>query len=102
MAREQLLTSLDLEDLTPRQLRKVLSGLTRSQLPYARKTAEEQEEDKERSAEESEALADLHREKKGDSKPPKVLESDLPKGAKVDVEEDDEEEEEKPTKKKRS
>jgi hypothetical protein len=73
-----ILTSLDLEDLTPRQLRKVLNGVARSQLPYSKKTKEEQEEDKERANEENDKLVMMHREKKGDPKAPEVLKSDLP------------------------
>jgi hypothetical protein len=70
-------------------LRKILNGVARSQLPYAKKTKEEQEEDKEKAAKDSEALADLHKEKKGDSKPPSVLASDLPEKDKEDDDEED-------------
>lgn len=86
---DQMLASLDLDDLTPKQLRKILNGVARSQLPYAKKTKEEQEEDKERASKESEALADLHKEKKGDSKAPKVLPSDFPAKDDEDEDEDD-------------
>lgn len=86
---DQMLASLDLDDLTPKQLRKILNGVARSQLPYAKKTKEEQEADKEKASEESEALADLHKEKKGDSKAPTVLASDFPATAKGDDEDDD-------------
>jgi V8-like Glu-specific endopeptidase len=94
---DQMLASLDLDDLTPKQLRKILNGVARSQLPYAKKTKEEQEADKEKASEDSEALADLHKEKKGDSKAPTVLASDLP----VKSEDEDEVEEDSPKKKKR-
>jgi len=94
---DQMLASLDLDDLTPKQLRKILNGVARSQLPYAKKTKEEQEADKEKASEESEALADLHKEKKGDSKAPTVLASDLP----VKSEDEDEVEEDSPKKKKK-
>ena len=80
------LASLDLEDLSPKQLRKILNGLARNQLPYSKKTAEEQAADEEEANEENDSLVSLHREKSGDSKPPKVLASDLPKA-------DDEDEE---------
>lgn len=73
-----ILTSLDLEDLTPRQLRKVLNGVARSQLPYSKKTKEEQDEDTEKANKENDDLVDLHREKKGDPKAPAVLPSDIP------------------------
>jgi hypothetical protein len=93
----QSLAGLDLEDLTPKQLRKILNGVARSQLPYSKKTKEEQDEDKDEAADESDALTKLHREKKGDSKPPKVLADDLPIGGG----EDDEEEEQIANKKKK-
>jgi hypothetical protein len=97
-----VLTSLDLDDLTPRQLRKILNGVARSQLPYARKTKEEQEEDKEEGNKKNDDLVDLHEEKHGDSKPPKVLASDLPHESVAKEKEDDEDEdgEKKPATKK--
>lgn len=84
---DQILTSLELDDLTPRQLRKILNGVARSQLPYAKKTKEEQEEDKEEGNKRSADLADLHEENKGPSNPPKVLASDLPAGVVDDEDE---------------
>lgn len=70
---------LDLEDLTPKQLRKALSHYARMSLPNSkRKKAGEDNGDEE--AEENDDLVDLHREKKGDSKPPKVTKDDLPEG----------------------
>lgn len=86
---DQMLTTLDIDDLTPKQLRKLLNGVARSQLPYAKKTKEEQDAQKDEANEENDALAKLHKEKKGDSKPPKVLKDDLPVA--VDDEEDEEE-----------
>lgn len=71
------ISGLDLDDLTPKQLRKVLNGLVRNQLPYAKKTDEEKENHAEKDEEESNALADLHEGKKGKPKTPKVTEDDL-------------------------
>lgn len=90
----EALTTLDLEDLTPRQLRKLLQGVARNSLPHHKKTADEKESDKEKAAEDNDSLVDLDR-KKGDSKPPKVNADDLP----ADLESDDEKEEEKKEKK---
>lgn len=64
------LVALDPEDLTPKQLRKILNGIARSQLPYAKKTKEEQEKDKEEAEEEGNALANLKEETNG--KAPKI------------------------------
>ena len=92
MSAANALVGLDLEDLSPKQLRKILNGIARSQLPYAKKSDEEKAKDKDDAAEESEALANLHREKKGDSKPPKVLADDLPEALASDDEDEDEDE----------
>jgi len=73
----QAISGLDLDDLTPKQLRKVLNGLVRNQLPYGKKTDKEKEEHAEKDEEESNALADLHENKKGKPKTPKVMKDDL-------------------------
>jgi hypothetical protein len=86
----QALTSLDIEDLSAKQLRKILNGIARSQLPYSKKSKEEKDSDAEEADEENDSLVELHREKKGDSKPPKVLDSDLPASDDEDEDEDDE------------
>lgn len=71
------IAGLDLDDLTPKQLRKVLNGLVRNQLPYAKKTSEEKDAHAEKDEEESDALASLNESKKGKPKTPKVLADDL-------------------------
>lgn len=71
------LSGLDLDDLTPKQLRKMLNGLVRNQLPYAKKTDEEKESHADKDDEESKALADLKEKKSGKPKTPKVEEADL-------------------------
>jgi hypothetical protein len=73
----QAISGLDLDDLTPKQLRKVLNGLVRNQLPYAKKTDEEKESHAEKDEEESDALADLKEAKNGKPKTPKVMKDDL-------------------------
>jgi hypothetical protein len=73
----QAISGLDLDDLTPKQLRKVLNGLVRNQLPYAKKTDEEKESHAEKDEEESDALANLKEAKNGKPKTPKVMKDDL-------------------------
>jgi hypothetical protein len=86
---DSILTTLDLEELTPKQMRKILSGLARAQQPFGKKTKEEQDEDAKEAEKKNDSLVDLDREK-GDSKPPKVKSDDLP--GKKGTEEDDDEE----------
>jgi hypothetical protein len=71
---------LDLEDLSPAQLRKLLRNSMRNSLPKGKRGKPEVDEEEDEDDEENEDLVDLHREKKGDSKPPKVMKDDLPKG----------------------
>ena len=79
---------LDLEDLTPKQLRKALSHYARASMPHSKRKKEgEEDEDEDKEAEDNDDLVDLHREK-GDSKPPKVAKDDLPKGLFGDDEEE--------------
>jgi|688.fasta_scaffold65218_8 hypothetical protein len=73
----QAISGLDLDDLTPKQLRKMLNGLVRNQLPYGKKTDEEKEKHAEKDEEESSSLADLKESKNGKPKTPKVEEDDL-------------------------
>ena len=70
---------LDLEDLSPAQLRKLLRNSMRNSLPKGKRGKPEVDEEEDEDDEENEDLVDLHREKKGDSKPPKVTKDDLPK-----------------------
>jgi hypothetical protein len=90
------LVSLDPEDLTPKQLRKILNGIARSQLPYAKKTKEEQDKDKEDADEESNSLANLKEETNGKAPKVEAKADDFP----AELAGDDEEEgDEKPKKK---
>lgn len=90
----EAITTLDLEDLTPRQLRKLLQGVARNSLPHHKKSDDEKESDKEKAADDNDSLVDLDR-KKGDSKPPKVNADDLPADLKEDEDEGKEEKKDK-------
>ena len=71
------ITTLDLEDLNAKQLRKLIKGMSISQKPHHDRPDKDKEEDLEKATKENEDAVDLHREKKGDSKPPKVEKDDL-------------------------
>ena len=80
---------LDLEELTPSQLKKIVARLVRSRKPQHKRPEEERDEDNKKEDKAREDLADLHAEK-GDSKPPKVTKEDLPE---IEAEDDEEEDE---------
>jgi hypothetical protein len=77
---------LDLEDLSPAQLRKLLRNSMRNSMPKGKRGKPEDDAEDDEDDEENEDLVDLHREKKGDSKPPKVTKDDLPVGSKLEEE----------------
>jgi hypothetical protein len=77
---------LDLEDLSPAQLRKLLRHSMRNSMPKGKRGKPEDDAEDDDDDEENEDLVDLHREKKGDSKPPKVMKDDLPIGSKLEKE----------------
>ena len=77
---------LDLEDMTPKQLRKALSHYARMSTIKGKREKGDDDEDKE--DDENNDLVDLHREK-GDSKPPKVQKDDLPEGLDFSDSDDD-------------
>ena len=79
---------LDLDDLTPKQLRQILRGSMRASMPSHKKDDKEREESDEKDSRENDDLVDLDREK-GDSKPPKVQKDDLPKGVTFPEEEEE-------------
>jgi hypothetical protein len=83
------LVGLELDDLTPRQLRQLLRGAARSSLLRGQKEDKSKEEEDDDAASENDDLVDLHEEKKGKSKPPKVTKDDLPKGIDIEDDEDD-------------
>lgn len=69
--------SLDLEDFTPRQLRKLLSKMARRKLRNEL-TKDEEEDDEDRIQNDNDDLVNLHESHTGDSKAPKVKKDDLP------------------------
>jgi hypothetical protein len=89
---------LDLEDLPPKALRKLIKGM----LAQAGKKPEGK--DAEKADEEREALTDLHEEQKGKPTPIPVTEEDLPPELSQDDEDEESDDEdaddEKPAKKK--
>lgn len=70
--------SLDLEDLTAPQLRKLLRRGALGSL--MKKDSEERDAETDKAAEENDKLVSLAEEKKGKSKAPEVQEDDLPPG----------------------
>ena len=82
---------LQLDDLTPKQLRQILRGTVELSMLRGKRTTKgelaDDDEDKE-----TDDLVDLHREQSGDSNSPKVLKDDLPKGVTMPEEEEEEEE----------
>jgi hypothetical protein len=78
---------LDPEDMTKSQLRRALREAANMAVVHAmrkkpaqmKKESEEEEEECEGEECENDKLVNLHEEKKGDSKPPKVTADDLPK-----------------------
>lgn len=80
---------LDLEDLPPKALRKLIKSI----LAKSAKPADDKASDK--ADEEREALADLHESHKGKPKSVPVMEDDLPEGMLGDDEEEEGEDAEK-------
>lgn len=69
--------SLDLEDFTPRQLRKLLSKMARRKLRNEL-TEEDDDADEDRVQNDNDDLVNLHESHSGDPKTPKVTKEDLP------------------------
>lgn len=85
---ERAAALLDLEDLTPKQLRKILGGFAMRHLT-AKDKAEAKKDSEEEADKENDDVVALHEEKKGDSKPPKVTKGDLPPGLKIAADKDE-------------
>lgn len=81
------ISTLDLDDLNAKQLRKLIKGMSIASKPHHEKSEEDKEEDKDKAEDENSSKVDLHSEK-GDSKPPKVEKDDLPSELSEDKEED--------------
>ena len=81
-----ILATVPIEEMSASQLRRALRAVANDRLPHHKKKDEEKEKDKDDAADENDSLVDLDREK-GDSKPPKVQEDDLPIASKKKEEE---------------
>ena len=90
MSHKQLV-GLDLDDLTPKQLRSLLRGAVRHSMLSSKMDEKKADDDADEEASENDDLVNLHEEHKGDSRPPKVTKDDLPKGVTMPEEEDEEE-----------
>lgn len=102
------LATIDPEDLTPKQMRKLINSFRSESLMRHKRKKNRPEEDDEDDGDEDEDkensdLVDLHREHKGDDKAPEVNRDDLPKGAELpgDEEEDETKEDKKKNKNKK-
>ena len=85
MSSAQELVGLDLEDLTPRQLRQLLRMSARRGVMRGEKgDKDEKEKESDEAAEENGKLVDLQEEKKGKSKAPEVAADDLPEGIEIE------------------
>lgn len=84
--------SIELEpaDLNAAGLRKILKGMQAREKTYSKKTDEEKGKQDSEKDQDNDDLVDLHREKKGDSKPPEVTKDDIPEALKGDDNSDDE------------
>lgn len=74
---DQAISTLDLDDLNAKQLRKLIKGMSIASKPHHEKSDEDKEKDKDKAEDENSSKVDLSSEK-GDSKPPKVEKDDLP------------------------
>ena len=96
---DSAISTLDLDDLNAKQLRKLIKGMSIASKPHHEKSDEDKEKDKDEADDENSSKVDLSAEK-GDSKPPKVEKDDLPDSLKDDKEDkedndDDKKDEEK-------
>lgn len=87
---------LDIDDLPPKVLRKMLRQLMAKK---GKPRSEQGEEAEDKAEEEREDLADLHAEHKGKGPDIPVTDDDLPESLKSDSEDEESEEEEAPPKK---
>lgn len=87
---DQAISTLDLDDLNAKQLRKLIKGMSVSSKPYHQKSDSDKDEDESKAQEENSSKVDLSSEK-GDSKPPKVEKDDLPEELSDDKDDDESE-----------
>ena len=75
---------LDLEDLTPRQLRTLLRKAANAKMPSSKRPKDDDYEDcADGDCDDNSDLVDLHEEHTGKSNSPKVTKEDLPKGVTI-------------------
>lgn len=84
---DSAISTLDLDDLNAKQLRKLIKGMSIASKPHHEKSDEDKEKDKDKAEDENSSKVDLSSEK-GDSKPPKVEKDDLPEELSDDKDED--------------
>ena len=87
---DQAISTLDLDDLNAKQLRKLIKGMSIASKPHHEKSDEDKEKDKDKAEDENSSKVDLSSEK-GDSKPPKVEKDDLPEELSDDKDDDESE-----------
>lgn len=98
MPSHEALAGLDLEDLTPRQLRQLLRGAARHSLLRRERDDKEVEKEDDKASSENDDLVNLHEEKTGKSNVPKVKADDLPEGVEMEEDCDDCDEDDKSSK----
>ena len=81
---------LEPADLNAAGLRKILKGMQSAQKQRHKRDEEDKAKDDDEKNKEADDLVDLHREKKGDSKPPAVTKDDVPEALQGDDDSDDE------------
>lgn len=87
---DSAISTLDLDDLNAKQLRKLIKGMSVASKPHHEKSDEDKEKDKDKAEDENSSKVDLSSEK-GDSKPPKVEKDDLPEELSDDKDDDESE-----------
>lgn len=87
---DSAISTLDLDDLNAKQLRKLIKGMSIASKPHHEKSDEDKEKDKDKAEDENSSKVDLSSEK-GDSKPPKVEKDDLPEELSDDKDDDESE-----------
>ena len=88
---DQAISTLDLDDLNAKQLRKLIKGMSIASKPHHEKSDEDKKKSEDEAQEENSSKVDLHREK-GDDKGPKVEKDDLPEGLKDEDKDEDKDE----------
>lgn len=81
---------LEPADLNAAGLRKILKGMQSAQKQRHKQDEETKDREDDEKHKEADDLVDLHREKKGDSKPPAVTKDDVPEALQGDDDSDDE------------